>query len=329
MDARDIADLLGSPSTRPQIEDRLRWSGIVDLPQVKIDHLDPDGPVVEVQDWLLSSRAGIEFGFEDEASWRGLDPFHFGRGPMLLTQIYFYGGREGIAPYSGPLPCGVQTTDDRDTVRARLARFESVRRSYVRDTWDLSEFRMTVSYAEDGARIDFVLCAMRPVPRPPPDNAGSDEMPPSIESIIQALGKHWFDPVFRRVFVPLGFDKQLDRVLQGKSAELRRHAGLELGFAKAPGSTVLSHVVFYRDRELEARGWRGTLPMGIRFDDGPETVLARVGRSPDEGSDTEFSGFILWHFPDFSLHVYYSTVDNLVLRVRILAPGVWASYREG
>lgn len=338
MDAPDITDLLGSASTSSQIADQLRLSGIADLPHVKIDHGDPDGPVVEAQDWLLSARSGIEFGFEDEASWLGLDSFHLGRGPMLLTQIYFYGGdREGIAPFSGRLPCGLQTTDDRGTVRSRLAKFEKVRRSHVRDTWELPEFRMTVSYSDDGARIDFVLCTMRPERLPPLEPSDADLPTPSIESIIQVLGLHWFDPAFRKVFVPLGFDKQLDRVLHGKTAELRHSAGLELAFHRMPlslaepsqimGSPVLSHVVLYRDRELEARGWQGTLPMGIGFEDGPEEALQKVGRPPDEHSDTEFSGFMLWHLADYSLHVYYGTMDNLVLRVRIIAPGVWASYK--
>jgi hypothetical protein len=339
MEIRDIASLLGRAATDARVAEKLGVFGIDDCPHVTIDENDADGPVVEVKDWVLSARAGVEFGFDDQASWLGLDALHVGRGPMLLTQIYFYGNHPGVAPYGGQLPLGLQIDDDRHAVRSRLAEFEALRRSYVRDTWDLPQFRLIVSYTDAGARIDFVLCMLRPGPLPRLEGPPADYPLPPIDSIIQALGRHWFDPQFRSIFVPLGFDQQLDSVLRGKSANLRELAGLELGFSQFPtpgaaqaagsGSPVLSYVVFYRDRELGARGWEGTLPLGLRFDDGPEEILRKVGFAPDEQSDDEFSGFALWHLPDYSLHVYYCTMGNVVLRVRIMAPGVWASFKAG
>jgi hypothetical protein len=35
---------------------------------------------------------------------------------------------------------------------------------------------------------------------------------------------------------------------------------------------------------------------------------------------------MLWHLPQYSLQIHYSSMENFVLRVRIMAPGVWASY---
>ena len=55
--------------------------------------------------------------------------------------------------------------------------------------------------------------------------------------------------------------------------------------------------------------------------------MQKVGLPADKQADQPFTGYVLWHFPDYSLHVFYSTMENLILRVRIMAPGVWAAFR--
>lgn len=335
MDASEIAVLLGRASTDPRIDAELTRFGIDDRPRVKIDDEDPDGPVVEVQDWVINNAVGIEFGFDDEASWHGLDEFERGRHPMLLTQIYFYCDHEEVHSYPGPLPFGLKLSDNRRAVRARMAAVESTRRSYIRDTWELRDFTMTVSYVDDDARIDFVLCMLRELPLPPFDYSLLPA--PTIEAVVGLLGKGCNDPAFREVFAPLGFDRHLDDVRQGGGADFRNTYGFELGFSK-PSATdqgpagsasepIFSHGVFYRERELDARGWQGTLPLGILFEDSPEIAIGKVGGSPDEQEDGEFTGYALWHLPDYSLHLYYSTIENLILRLRVMAPGVWEAYR--
>ena len=334
METSEIALLLGLRSADPRIQAELLRFGIHDGPSVNIDDDHPDGPVVAVQDWLVNTAAGIEFGFDDEASWRGLNELEHGRHPMLLTQIYFYGDHDGVHPYRGRLPFGLQFSDDRNAVRAKLVALEGTRRSYVRDTWEPRDFRMTVSYASGGARIGFVLCTLREPPLPMSDYSLAPV--PTINAIIGVLGKECDDPAFREVFAQLGLDRYLEDVIQGRAANLRNTYGFELGFSKHAATDqrpkdpasgrIFSYVVFYRERELESRGWQGTLPLGILFDDSPEAVMKKVGLPADEQADEQFTGYALWHLPDYSLHIYYSTMENLVLRVRIMAPGVWAAW---
>jgi hypothetical protein len=60
--------------------------------------------------------------------------------------------------------------------------------------------------------------------------------------------------------------------------------------------------------------------------DFPEVVFQKMKRPPDVLSESDFDGHALWHFPEYSLQVHYSTMDNWISNLRILAPGVWASY---
>ena len=219
MEASEIAVLLGRPSTDPRVETALARFGIENRPQVKIDEDNPDGPVVSVQDWVIDNASGIEFGFDDEASWRGWDEFERGRHPMLLTQIYLYGDHEDVHPYRGRLPFGIQLSDDRSAVRAKMAALEGTRRSYVRDTWEPKDFRVTVSYVDGGARIGFVLCTLREPPLPAFDYSLAPV--PAIEAIIGLLGKGCNEHAFRAVFARLGFDRHLEQVRQGGAADYR------------------------------------------------------------------------------------------------------------
>jgi hypothetical protein len=318
MDVSQIASLLDLASTSSAVQTQLVRFDIHQQPQVRINKEDVDGPVVETQDWVGNGTAGIEFGFEDEASWRGMDESERGRGPMVLTQIYFYGDHADVAPYRGILPFGLHLADDRNGVRAKLAALEGTRRSYLRDTWEVPEFRMTVAYADGGSHIDFILCALRPESPPPVDDDEMVEVP-EITTIVGLLGRSWQDPVVREALVPLGLDWHSRDTANGRLVDFRITHGFEIGFVASANGLGVSYAVFYRDREFEAREWRGGLPFGLEFDDSPEALTDRVGRPPDNRNDTEFAGFASWQL-QYNLRVSYSTMDNYILQVRITAP---------
>lgn len=334
MEASEIALLLGRPSNDPHVIAELARAGIDERPRAKIDENDADGPVIQTQDWLLKSAAGIEFGFDDEASWRGWVEFERGRHQMLLTQIYFYGEHKGVNPYAGHLPFGLALSDDREIVRSKMMPLEITRRSYVRDVWDSRDYRITVSYVDTDERIGFVLCALREPTLPASDYSLNATLP--IEHITGLLGKGLDNGELREAFKSLGINRFVEDVREGRALDFRNSYGFELGFTRpasveqSPANSLLepifSYAVFYRERELDARGWTGTLPLGIQFDDSPEILMRKVGLSPDEQVDKEATGYALWHLPDFSLHVYYSTMENLLLRVRVALPGLWASW---
>jgi len=328
MSPHELLALLGRTTTDPVVEETLRYYEVRNRPEVEVDEEDADGPIVETQSWVKNSRRGIEFGFQDEAAWIGLDETEFGKRPMVLTQIYLYGQHEGVRPYQDPLPFNLQLSDDRMTVRKKLAGLESTRHSHIRDRWDASDFRMTVAFTEGDRSIDFVVCSLREPPLPALPYAIASV--PKIESVVEALGRPLSDPVLTRVFGPLGLHDRIDEIKQTSEADLRNPYGVALGFSKpidgvnrAAREVVLSSVTLYEERELGARRWPGELPSGIRFDDSPETVVRRFGRGPDYQADSEFDGYAVWQEPSCTFLILYNNMENWVGRVNLFAPGFW------
>jgi hypothetical protein len=325
MRPEDLIGLLGQPASNPHIERLLARLKIRRRPQVELDPDRVDDPIVKSQDWLKNRTAGIELGFEDEATFKGDAALTPAKGPMLFTQVYFYGDHPEMKPYVDRLPFGLQLNEDRKAVRARLKQFESTRRSWVRDTWELPECRVTVSYTDDGARISFVLCALRV-----PPSATHDDLTvvPTIDELVSVLGRPMDDAQLRKVVKPLRIDRYLVNSGTKVIAVMREPYGLDLHFGGVPSldASAFNNFFLYRDREADARGWPGGLPRGLQFDDSPEVVFRKMVRPADVLSEDPYVGYALWHFPEYSLQVQYSTIDNWIMKVQVLAPGVWASY---
>ena len=135
MPPETLIALLGRPSTDPDVDRVLTHFKLRRRPAVELEE-DEDGDVevLNTQDWLTNRARGIEFGFEDQAAFAGDDPDQQGKGPMLFTQLYFYGEHPEVQPYTvDALPFGIRQGVDRAMVRRRLAAFEATRRSWVRD----------------------------------------------------------------------------------------------------------------------------------------------------------------------------------------------------
>ncbi|GJH30151.1 MULTISPECIES: hypothetical protein [Caballeronia] len=328
MSPQDLLSLLGARNTDPAVESALVYFRVRNRPEVEIDEDDSDGPVVGTQSWVKNSRAGIEFGFDDEAAWRGLDETQFGQGPMVLTEIYLYGSHQGVRPYQDALPFGLTLLDDRATVRKRMASYEATRHSYIRDTWDVAEIRITVSYTDDESAIAFVLCALREPPLPPLDYAIAPA--PAIDTLIGLLAASLDDPAVESALDPLGLQDRIDRIEETGEADLLTPYGLLVNFAMPPKKrkqwrqdALLAGMTFHQERELDARRWPGDMPYGVTFDDSPETVADKLARAPDAQEDEDFSGYAVWNEPSLTFHVLYSTMDNRVMRVSMFAPGLW------
>ena len=328
MSPEDLLSLLGGRATDPAVESALVYYRVRNRPEVKIDAEDADGPVVDTQSWVKNSHAGIEFGFDDEAAWRGLDETQFGEGPMVLTEIYLYGNHERVNPYEEVLPFGLRLADDRSAVRQRMARYEATRHSYIRDTWDAPGFRMTVSYTKDDSAIAFVLCALRELPLPPLSYLLVPV--PAIETLTALLGLTLDDPAVEQALDPLGLQDRIEQVKEIGEADFLNPYGLSVRFS-APGKkrkrwredTLVSGVTFYQEREQGARRWPGKMPHGAIFDDSLEMVADKVGRVPDVQENEDFSGYAVWNEPSLTFHILYSTIDNRVMRASVFAPGLW------
>lgn len=329
MDAERLLAVLGRENDDPSVEAVFRELRTRRRPLV--DPQDRDG----LFDWVLVRRQGVELGFADEAYFTA-DLEAKRRRPdsrLILFQVYFYFHREDVEPFSGALPLGLEWGDGRKEVRQKLRRFETSRRSHVRDAWELPEFWLTVTYKKSGKGIDSIVCQLEPRPWP---EAGRVQP--------ESLGLDWLDwfglpassPRLRTRCAPLDLGRRIEDGEDEEEVEFRHECGLELDFSPArnlkgvartrigrknPETLVLGAVRFFRSRELDARQWIGDLPFGLAFDDTQATLQTKLEREPDEQKDDDIDGYALWRFANFSLHVLYDNMKNRLLRITIMAPG--------
>ncbi|RUV57796.1 hypothetical protein EOA85_15140 [Mesorhizobium sp. M5C.F.Ca.IN.020.29.1.1] len=320
MDFSGAVSLLGRSSTDTEVQALMSRLAILRQPEVVLD--ENDGSVLNAQDWLLNKKLGVELGFEARAHLLGQEIEDPKNEPMLLTQIYFYCERYDVGPYQGSLPAGLVASDSRISARDRLAAYESTRRSYTRDTWELPQFQLIIGYANGGMNIGFVSCQLRPPPMPADyDDAA---LIPSTPNIMAALGKKLSDPGLRLMFSPLRLEQNLEADDGGLVGRFDKHLGLFLHFRYMEGGRdlALTHVLFYREYEADGARWPGTLPNGLHFDDSPEVVFRKIPAEPIKHYDEEFTGEATWKFPEYTLQVLYSTMRNNILRVQVSAPVV-------
>jgi len=294
--------------------------------------LDPDDPEAFV-DWVTVNEIGLEFGFEDEAYVRALDVDRRG-GPLLLTQLYFYGDTDRTMPFPYPLPFGLDFSDDRATVHRKLAAHEAQRRSYIRDVWNLPDFVLTVAYRHADGRLESVLCQVRYSPWPVRPDEAELVAPFTPEVLCALFGARWSSAPMRSRLEPLGYARAMPGVRTGHCADLRLAHGIEFGFSpgrkvpsadpKFPNAYSLASVTYYGPRVYEARQWVGPMPFSLAFDDSQAQIAAKVDRKPDDRNDFDQVGYALWHFERYSLRAEYSNIENRLLRVTLMAPGYWA-----
>jgi len=290
-----------------------------------LDEDDPD----QHHDWILIRRRGLELGFADAAYFTG-KPRDFWRSEgLILNQLTFYSDtREGVRPYTGELPHGLLMTDSRTSVRAKLSAFEPSRRSYLTDRWDTERYRLIVAYRPDGQGLDSVHLKLNAAPL---DDRQRRQPQVAADAWLQLFGLPAASPALRAALAPLDISVRIEEHEDDREVDFLEECGLSLYFEKASKlktaakSTGLAFgaVKFYRARDLEARQYTGGLPFGLHFDNSPETLVARVGAEPARRTDGKLTGRALWHFEHCSLQVLYSTIENHLFRVMLMAPGYW------
>ena len=73
----------------------------------------------------------------------------------------------------------------------------------------------------------------------------------------------------------------------------------------------------------DAREWSGELPFGLSFDMAYPDFVTKIGRHPDDEKDESLTGYALWNFQQFTLHLLYDNVNNVILCVSLFQPGTW------
>ena len=314
----DLLRLLGVNVEEPRAR-RL----LVDLAHGVLPELDPDDPD-DIFDWVTVKDIGLEFGFVDQAYFKASDESLRRTAPLVLFQLYFYGDTPTTRPFPYPLPFDLSFADDRAAVHRKLDQYESTRRSYIRDSWRLPDFDVTVGYYRTTGLLESIYCHVPLAPWP------VSEPPVSCAELVALFGRRWSDPDFRDRLAVLDVNHKIPEIRSDHEADFRRAFGFELMFAEArlleqadkrsPQSLVFSGVTFYSSRDLDARQWSGTLPFGLTFDDTQQQVLDKVRAVPEKHSDQTLIGFARWRLPEFTLSVMYSNVENRVLRVTVEAP---------
>ena len=317
MDADSLLELLGLPASDEGVRDALAI-----LARGMQPELDPDDEDA-FTDWVSVNEIGLEFGFEDEAFVHASPLEQRGQGPLILSQLYFYGDTPRTRPFPYALPLGLSLDDDRLVVRAKLAAFEDTRRSYIRDAWSLPEYDLTVAYDAQHGRVESVLCHLRYLPWPP---LPVDLTTWTHERFVELFGLRWSDPLLRSALEPFDIERRVGEIRSEHEADYRMTHGCELVFSDTPGVShkgglALAAIRYYGSRVLDARQWPGPLPFALSFDDGQPELMDKIGRRPEQHEDEVLTGMAAWEFETFNLSVEYSNVENRMLRLTVSAPG--------
>jgi hypothetical protein len=188
-----------------------------------------------------------------------------------------------------------------------------LRASRPSDAWHIGDHlggqRWTLSYRSGAPEIAVLL-----VRAPASPWQRRERLAPrvTVEQWTGLFGASLDDRRFRKAMSPLDVQGQAGTQDDVDEVAFIREAGIQLYFDTA---RCFRGVRFFAERELDARGYGGSLPRGLRFDDDPETLFRKLARKPAEQDEDRISGHALWRLPEATLHVLYSTVDNTLLRV--------------
>ncbi len=292
------------------------------LNTVKQPYLDEDDIERDLYtDWVLVKRKGVELGFSNQAWQQGKPRLAWRSDNLVLSQIYFYTQNDNTQAYTGKLPYELLSTDTRAQVRDKLKAFEATRKSYITDCWDVDEnLYLTVRYNNYGAIASVFLRLKIQALKPTEHTLTLADLSSSFNKRVSRQTVKDI-ALFNKLTLPLT-DEQWDEWYDTRELTLTDEYGIELYLDNSKSAT-LSAIKFFAPRERESVGWSGDMPLGLTFDDSPEVLLAKVKKQPNQRSDETLTGFCLWHFETFSLHVVYSNVDNRLLRVTVMAVGYW------
>ena len=332
MDSEEFVKLLALEADDADIE--ACFNALNTLTRPSLDEDEPE----QHFDWVLVRRKGVELGFVDAAYFAGKIKALWRSDGLILNQITYYSDtRESVNAYAGELPFGLTLSDNRESVCAKLAQHESVRRSYITDRWDIEHYRLIISYkpndSEHVGKIDAVHIKMPLLPR-----SGVGRLQPKLtpQDWIDLFGLPSQSAALTQALTPLNLFQRIEDGEDAREVDFLDECGVTLYFEditklrtastakdRAKQGLAFGAVKFYRARDLEARAYTGTLPFAIEFDDDPDLLFKKVGRVPNIKNDGPMTGHALWHFDGFSLHVLYSTIDNQIFRAILMAPGYW------
>lgn len=313
MNATDFTSLFGAASDDERVINLFRKLNTLRRPQ------RPNASHFEFYDWILVRKLGLELGFVDEEYQAATERFRWGHGKLILAQAYFYSENHKIKQFPGNLPEGLNFSDSRKQANEKLAKFETTRHSYVNDTWDLNGYRLTLNYKNNDRTIDKIACRM--LPNPISSTTQLDF--PNLETIYNALGCAVHSREFRELWPDSLNDKNHQASENDTELDLRESLGLSLQFVTSSTGALFHSITFHRNRDQDSAGWGGRLPNDLDFEDCPRALFLKISTPPSKQGNSDLTGYAVWHFAQYTLHVLFSNIENRLIRVKLTTPGTW------
>jgi hypothetical protein len=338
------ANILGKKADDPVVDTLLTDLGTLHRPYIGDEEtweIDPSG---RPYSWVKVLGKGLEFTYCDSAYYEARPDSERLSGDFTLTSIGYYlpsRWNDFKAP-AQDLPMGLSFSDNRQRARAKLAEFESSRRSFHRDWWNLGWAELSVQFEPGDRGINRIALSS---PLKPWPAQGRVVLNISPEDWVSLLGRKSDDPEVGAAFEPLDLRLAFVREPWAKEVSLnfQEKCGLVTTFVTSDRVQVhrenqpvpdqrdqfLALAAFHRERDEDiTRQWEGALPFKIGFDDSPEVAYAKVGRAADERSEApdnpwDFSAAAFWHFDDYVLRIFCDTVRNCVRQVSIIDRKYW------
>lgn len=301
-----------------------------------IDEESIEKAVVDGRLSLFDLEQGIYLFFTDAPSYMARFGVAKGEGPIVISRVVLFGSYHAhVAAYRGTTPGNV----------AMDARFDVWADALGRPEWihDVAGVIRKARWLVDGAQADVSFtpsgeCKLvsLTLPYAPEAQAMRAEARqrqltlPGPDRILAALGTPISSDPVRAAFSAVDYAGKLPEASSYGEMDFSRTDGFELYAAPAeclfqerakeasPGTLCLSGARYRCDLDFKSVQWEGPLLFGITFDDGPDTVVAKVGRAPDRQNMDEMQGHHRWRFGAFDLHILYSLAEDRVCRLTLL-----------
>lgn len=142
---------------------------------------------------------------------------------------------------------------------------------WLTDTWDVDRYRLNVVYAADSEGTARLACRVMPAPIERKRGACW----PRLAEVVDLLGEPIDSPAVTTPWGEVIDTKRRQTALEDGEIDLLATHGATIDFAtdRAAGPGIRS-VTLYRNRDRESAGWEGELPLGLVFDDSPETLFS-------------------------------------------------------
>jgi hypothetical protein len=290
---------------------------------------------------LMNRELGLYLFFANEQGFRDRYGPPTSSGKLILSRIVFVlDPLSTFAPYVSVLPLEVGRTDNYESLTRKFGtplKVVSTSGRVHKARWPVESAELEVSFNPDSRAPKLVSLAPVRSPAALRDDASRAAQCaelPTPGRLVSLMGAPLSQLMRESALATLELHQCQSEIADYGEADFTRELGLELYFKHGkdidrsvqPGGPssepCLSGVRYRADLDFNCPGFAGVLPLGLSFDDTPEVVAAKVGEPPfwsSPNDDTDAAQ--RWHLPRADLHVLYSTLENRIYRVTLLARG--------